>query len=1360
MSHLAPPGRGNPDSSLSLSAAVRRFERPIRRIGNAAERSATAVGTARLPSERFIELNRMTLLLLLCLCGILLSCIGAVADETVTLHGYGRVTASFAPGRAVFTCESPMKADILQGKLLADLLWGAPEGQRNGEAVSSGGVTVVAHSVSGHGAIVVGRVGATVVAIGGDDASGAARAAAADPVCGDPKCRFAPDNSYPVYLDSFDQRAVKFYTHAMQSAVKEGLESHWPFIKELGLGGISYNLGGGMLVGKSPAPGVFNSVDTDYEVREAEINGGLIFPTLSVGGGLPLWAINMFPDSVIQRSSNSTFENEQEARLRESLTAPLSDREAIGLWTLRDTMARYLHSPAIGGWQIYDGPAGIEALDAYEKTTDFSPSGLAGYREWLRDTRGYTLRDVGLRYFNDPGHYKSWGDVKPLDYNAFYGRFDSTSLPIDKLRWTVASAAEPSPDTGPDWRSITFPGSDDMAKVPETDVYYSAHFDASGWLARNSQHDFYLVCGRALPYQKAVVRVWLNGEELTASSGLDTTIKMASAVAMVRGRIRSGENVLVMRVPKGKLVSPTFLTTSRPEEYPSTDRFMNARLVDLVDWQCDSLVKRHRDAFDLARSIDPDRPFTLAAGGGWELAPGLVDLAKADFSTVQNTGREAFYQPWWARLGRIAGFYGTSEPSGNTSAPYLSRMFGQMMIDGDVGHILFWDIESYIKLERETHWFTDHSRLLALFGKALPEAPQIAVFRSSQTMRYAVNHYDGSPWTWDLGRGELNAAHYNWGYATEREVASGLPKTCKVLFDSGSEIMDESTVRAITAFVNNGGTFVALHNTGRHTPLDANSWPVRALTGCNVTATGIGGSVRFTPGDGLFDGWDGRTFAVDTAGRGESIRLSPISPDVTVLASWADGGAAVTSRRIGKGRVICLGSTFWRNGRDVNGVWSSQGGEYAFLERLLTDLGVTRNSDATSHDVWVGNFTCKNGLDDWTIAFNTAQKSTVSDIRFRAETRPAEVTDLTADVTVPFDYADGWVTLKGIEFPSFETRIFAVKRADIADGIPFWWAEKTTYWKASPVTFAPAPPSIPAEPETQQLSTFKFLADRDAAASATPGWTSPEFDDRSWREMPVGPWNLAAPDLKDFAGIGLYRTAFTLPANWSGRSISLNLFSAIAPPVFGDAQFWLNGQPLPATAFRGSLKAVDGKAPVGASIDGLLVPGRNILAIKITGGASWGGEIFSGFGGVIYLAAQRHLTPAIDLEPAFAAVQEDGTIARGDANGASVTGRNLAADVDIPAGWTGRNIWLRIETGTGWIKGIFVNGKLLIAPLTASLGTSFEWNVTNYVSPDQKTHIELWGSPLPLFDRYDPATAPQVCAMDLKEAQIGCLDRR
>ncbi|MEI8194369.1 MAG: hypothetical protein WCI73_00515 [Phycisphaerae bacterium] len=172
------------------------------------------------------------------------------------------------------------------------------------------------------------------------------------------------------------------------------------------------------------------------------------------------------------------------------------------------------------------------------------------------------------------------------------------------------------------------------------------------------------------------------------------------------------------------------------------------------------------------------------------LAPPYIPACDVDTS-VQNTGQE-IYQPWWARLGRVSGFYSSSEssatpPTDPTKPNSLYWMFGTILMDSDSAYAVYATLEDYILMECQSGWLSKNKRLYVLVGKSLLLPPEIAIFRSTQTACYSPEHWASPPFRCDIGRGELNSTHFNWGYTSEARVREGLAKSCKVLFDSGSE---------------------------------------------------------------------------------------------------------------------------------------------------------------------------------------------------------------------------------------------------------------------------------------------------------------------------------------------------------------------------------------------------------------------------------------------------------------------------------------------------------------------------------------------------------------------------------------------
>ncbi|NCQ30360.1 MAG: hypothetical protein GW802_23580, partial [Armatimonadetes bacterium] len=141
-------------------------------------------------------------------------------------------------------------------------------------------------------------------------------------------------------------------------------------------------------------------------------------------------------------------------------------------------------------------------------------------------------------------------------------------------------------------------------------------------------------------------------------------------------------------------------------------------------------------------------------------------------------------------------------------------------------------------------------------------------------------------------------------------------------------VLGDEALAALERYVRAGGTFVAVNVTGRHTPLEADAWPIQKLTGFQVLGERENMHVTVLPDNPLLKHLAGMTFdgngiAVNWMGVNHladgAVALGPQEGDGTVLARWEDGTAAVGMRRLGKGRVIVLGSSFWRSMSDRAG---------------------------------------------------------------------------------------------------------------------------------------------------------------------------------------------------------------------------------------------------------------------------------------------------------------------------------------------------------------------------------------------------------------------------------------------------------
>ena len=1267
---------------------------------------------------------------------ISLALVAAVAilsakDAPVTLRGYGAVQAEFAPGQAIFRCTDAAHADILLGKLLADLFWDAGNAAAVHRLNVDGG-TVVAHVWEPYGLLVAGRIGSEVLAVGAADESALRVRLRRHPEL--LHAAFEPARPYPRYLDHYDLRAYQAYTGAMSSARNLGLESHWPFLKKFGMGGVLLaNLEPHR---QFPAPGVINFVTTDYEMHMADQQGGVGSIGLAAGGEVPLWIYNRMPDAMMRPSPTTLMGawsgTGPVGAHYESWSLSPDQRTSTTLWFMRQVMEHYRDNPALSNWHLYAGSPGVEFAfhDRADEFWDYSPVGEAGFRTWLRDVRKYDLRQLGIAWYGDPRHFTSWDQVRIPDVNAFFGGTDASSVRLaDGWQWASAriGVVTPPPAAGPAWMPVAMPPSQQQVLLPWGEAFYRIEFDGSEWAARPQ---VWLACNALVRSSNPTV-VWLNGAKLFEAPPDNAAPPFAVSLA---GKLQRGRNELILRVPRnnqevagateikeGKLFGPVFLTASEPKRYPYLGEHANARYADVREWQMASMTAVHRVMFDEALALDPDHPYTLS-GSAAQGSDSMAELAEDYGSSLQHTGREAWYHPFWTGLGLLGGFYGTSEESATASTAKLTRELGWMLIDGDSNHDLYWNIEDYQLEEQRTGWFTRHQRAIQCYGKYLRVMPRVAILRSARNLLMGSRE----PWNWDLGRGELQAAHFDNAYATETELLKGLTDASAVLIDAGTEVMDDDVVQALRRYIERGGTFVALHQTGRHTRVKQDAQPLSRLTGLTAVPHAEG-KVRIENGAPILAAWAGREFGAHDMG------LIPAAAGVAVpggapvaVARWDDGTIALAVRRIGKGQIIQLGSSFWRDGKV----------EAAFLERLLTDLGVRRDADASRSAVWARKTTTKNGLQHWLVTYNSSDAETTADVRLAVEQRPAAVWELLTGKPVEFTFSDGFVTVPGVHYDPQEVHLFAIKRADLADALPFWWEEKVRYWKLPrPASSARIAVARNSDAVTENIPFLRwgFLADRDGAAAAKSDWLQPGFDDRAWKQMDNGPWNLLDPALADWSGAGLYRKTFTVPNSWEGQRVILNLFDWDRPIIYDQGEILVNGVTV------AKYKAHGWSQAYAYDVTSLLRKGVNVLAVRVEGGKQ-----FSGICGSIWLEPELRFATGTDLSGTWRVVKADFRTGLETQLPGKPSGRYLARDIDLPAAWTGRTVYLHLETETQWLGCIVVNGQLIttngaIHPFSPRL----EVNLTPYLVPG-KNHFELWPY----------ATVPSVNPERSSEAQM------
>ena len=1288
--------------------------------------------------------------------------VGQTHAERVDLRGYGTVRAFITPERSEFVCENPDKADILLGKLLADLFWDAGKSHVTA-TITVAGQNVLIHEWPPYGALIAARNGNRVLVLGGADTPDVATRAKKERALTSGKAVFAPANPYPRYLDYYDLRAVSCGTLGLHPENKFRYQERTAFTQQFVPGG---NFNGSLaFFGRTPAEGVlpsFSLLDTDLHL--AEKNDQLYSISISTGEW-PVWAQDRWPEYVDRQSPLHLLKLAYGCP-PESFGLSSAQRRQTSLKLLYDVMSRYTNSPAMGGWELYCGDYICETYfsKGYQGHLGLSDIGQEAFRRWLRDERRYSLAQLGKRWHGDAGHFKNWSDVTPPDPDEFFGDFRSGSFPIaDGWSWKKAEAGqlERPADEAPGWVPVRMPPSQQMLALPAGPAFWRNTFDATAWLQKNAGKDVYLV-GNVDNGGWRTTNVWLNGTNLGEHKSKVSPIFGPFALK-VTGLLRPGANQVHYQVTGGSgcILGPVFLTTTLPQAYPYLGKLRNAQYVDMMEWRLSELNFKVTDAMAYARSIDPNRPFVLCATSQ-EVKAAQGDALRQFGGSMQDTGYEASYRPHNSRFGYAGGFYGSAERSGIHDikdpagfAVSQTKTLSWLLSNGEGMYKEWRDPYCYYEMEKQTGWFTKNQRRYQLIGKALPEKPGIALLSSSQS---ALLGYEGHVWDWDLGRGELQASHYDHVYVTEQMLAQGLADAYPVLFDTDTMIMSPETIAALRRYVESGGTFIATHNSGRHALLEPDAWPISELTGFKTLTVGKKGKIRFARNLPLFKGWEGKEFqgegsALDwketQSAKDVGVGLAPSATGTSTLANWEDGTVAVGMRKLGKGKVIVLGSTFWRFGRDVGGtgMWRTDQVEPAFLNRLFTDLGVLRTADASSPELYARKMITKNGLQEWLVAMNTIGTEVKADVGFTVNAPPVEVWDMMANTPVPFTCADGWVRLKDVAVPAYTTRVFGVRRSALAGGVAFWWFEKTKFWtRHASVTPRVEPAAAnSANPSVITFDAWRFCADTDGTVGKANAWLTPTFNDQSWRRANNEPWNFQFTDLQEYGGVGLYRSApFALPAGWKASRFTLNIDGA--PYCWSAFELYLNGEKVE------QLLRPDRKVDVTTRMK----KEGNVVCVKLTGKTPGGDYPLSGLVGcAIWIQPEITLTPTLSLLGEWQAVQGDwvttaavsipGIESRLTADGrlkagvTPVTANHLVRNVEIPAAWSGKKIYLHLVTPqmhsvrppgvtpTGLTQGmVMVNGLARPLDQRPNLPLDEMVNLTPFLRCGATNRIELW----------------------------------
>jgi hypothetical protein len=1248
------------------------------------------------------------------------------------LTGYGRVRLEVQRGTecgtARFTCEDALRADRLLSKLRADLTWDQLLGPRTQRTPGLAPLLLLSS-----GALGLVRQEQCVYAVVGPTA--AAVESGVERLGLDPKKRrFLPERRHPLALDFYDLRSVSMYHMALNVLrLARGLQRYdratlarpADFWGRFGMGYSQFSPYFGY---EQLADGPPHCFTLDYATRLATARDQ-VFMTHAGMYQTPWWMRNRFPADIVGWDPYAiTGWNGLGAMAGAHLSQWASDEAYAYAQRFTRTILDRLQADAgerLGCFRVAGGGHPGDEMGLHHLSTefmDYDPAGQAAFRRWLQQERGLDLGGLGERWYGDRRRFRTWDEVRIPSQFEFFGRFGRDTLDLlQAWQWRPDSpqaeaqgwhrtAYEPDDDwtptdLAPSMQQLFLFGSarDKQLRAGQsTKAWLRKEFDPAAWLARHGGAEVYLVAHVGERHTQPI-EVFFN--EAYLGRIRPRGVSCGPIALRLTSLIRPGRNVLCLKVPAGLVRGPVFLTTQEPRRYPYLGRTENARWIDLRDWTAAKLIDGWRREARLGRQQLPDVPLLFCPGGCLAYSDQFLGLRRElGIASVHFTGGGANYMPWWAGMGYVWGAHMSSEEGGTVAEPdVLSRELAYLLLAGAGHHNYYYGAIDYMDIEQRTGWFTKHRRLLELMGKATWQPPAVAVLRAARTDRY-FPHAD-PPHAADLGFGPLQAAHVPNVYVTEAELQAGLADAYSVVFDAGTSVFDDRLLAAIERYVRGGGTFVAVQNTGRHSLLEPDTWPITRLSGWRVRGVHDAGQVT------VARDWGG-PLAGHTFTSLEGLVLECKTPDAQsqVLARWDDGSPAAVARRLGRGRIVVLGTPFWRNTneRSVDGLTLPDSIQTTFLRQF----GGTDQAQINSEDLWVRRFTTKNGLQQWVMLFH-AGRAPLGDLTltFPLAQRPPRVVDIVTGKPVAFTFdagRPGTVRVEHLDFEPGTLRVLGVDQPDGLEAIEHWFAGKRRY-DARPVAPQPAR-LLPAPPATAVvIEQFQF---RPAPADAPDNQAWLTESTAGWKTVGYGFWDEQGFPAR---GVGLYRTRFDVPASWSGRRVMLACASHDTPVFLEHARLLINGRPVG-----------EYQAHAWANFDVLEItdqvrPGKNTLAVRVEAR-----EVRGGYLGQVAIYAWEPLAEVRELRSGWR-LYADNREFRPAELPLTAVGRHLETDVTLPAAWKGRQVFLEFEVAHQWVGCVVINGRPLMFNQAAHpYGNLMQVNLAPWARPGQLNRIELW----------------------------------
>ncbi len=1245
----------------------------------------------------------------------------AAAPETfapISLRGYGAVSGVWREetGGSVLeiTCEDAEKAKLTQAKYLSDLqsLPGVKE-------VKSADTTGC--QVEGQGIIAAWQQGSKVTIL----AAKSAPAFAALIAKVKPAGVTTPQVEVPMWLNRWDKFAFKHYYRPWQLP-EGGSDQTYDFIAEFDYAQSQEQAGFTLYQeahNSDTAEGMLNDNFGKWAIQEiAKRKLPNTFHVRGRAGLEPHWLLNRYRDQTQLKMPGFTgnFHSLMSPDLggTGAMSWHSGDGRDVQLGLLQQWVRRYAAQPNTVSFREPHEETRHGDQDVF---LEYGPLADGEYRRFLREEYG-TPEQVAARW-GVP--IQSWDDVHVPELASFAGwgpeaidaappgapwrvGYEELAAPLPKeYNWYNQRnplESRPAPEAwfqpGFDdakWPEIPGAGHDRQMFLQKRPAVFRREFDVpAGWKAKNPRAWLYLWDLNLA--SGGEVRVMLNGKEIGRSKVGGTIHRVAFEAS---DAIKAGVNTLAVRVPQGYIAYKAYLSPVEPKNYPQLGEKLNAQWADFIDFTRWSRVSSIRRGIEMIRQVTPNHNITLPAPQA--NVDGLKELCKAYGAEFHDTGFMGAvwydYLPSLMRGADLPFSIENGEPPVDLAE--FKRNLGRWQTEGVQSTDYYIHIGSIIWKPGVKAEYEAQRTQLGLLGRLHFPKAEIATFASDRVA--ALTQF---PWstagfaTLSTSWNPIEALRQRFPYdtLTESSFAAGDAGPYRVIIDTNVSVMDEPLVAGIEKWVRAGGTFVAVGQTGRHTSLTPDAWPIARLTGAKVTGEVADGRLRPAPGQTIFDSaWNGA--------RASGLRLAKVAPDAHDLLLWEDGSVAAAVRPLGKGFVVQLGGV-------VSGGASPKAGKFRdALDALLKWRNIKPEPCrlAKANDsVTLRHAVSNNGLyDAWTLWNESGSEPQTVSVVIETGQTPAFAINV-------FDGSQTALRkpeISNIALGPFDTRVFLTPRGRITEAPAAWFDLQRKWWRG---TTKPSPKQLPPPPHrwARELTTDWKFQTLDKAADATP-LLAADFDDSAWSTRDLGIWNVKSEG--GGKGHGVFRKKFTVPADWTNGPVSLWLTSWANQSFTGKGRVWLDGR---------EVKPLDTNGYVGNPVPALTPGSTHTLAVEVRSDG-----VLAGLRGESWISYEPAPPVRQDLAGDWAVSADGLTYDKTLTLPGKFTTPYLKRKIFIDEKQRGKNVVLTIDGDRRLICAI-VNGRL-VRRHHHTIAERGSLNITPFVRFGEENDIELvrWDFP-------------------------------